>query len=101
MRPLADADEITPPMDYQHPRILHSPNFRVLRYSSGLEQKIESGGEVFRGSLEEIMVRAGATAVYVYWREKKNVPGPLLDQYLFSISRGLPNKAHYTRTSDY
>lgn len=98
----ADAHEICPPMDYQHPRILHSPAFRVLRYSAALEEKIEKGEEIPLGSREEIMIRGGGVAAYVYWQKKKpNVPGPLLDEYMFANSRGLPNKAHYTTTSNY
>lgn len=99
--PLVDADKICPPIDYQLPRILHSPHIRVLEYSSKLDSAIEEGKEIYRGSVAEVAIRFGTAAALVYWMRKKKVPGWLLDSYLFSISRGLPNKAHYTKTSDY
>lgn len=101
MRLVADIDEVAPPIDYQIPRILHSPQFGVLHYAPDLDQKIEQGEEIPRGSLEEILIRMAAMTACCYWMEKKHIPGWLLDAYLFSNSRGLPNKAHYTKTSDY
>lgn len=102
IRPLEDIDDLGPALDYQMPRILHAPHVRVLLYSQELDRAIEDGVEIPRGSFEECMIRMGTAAALVHWSEKKNIPiGSCLDPYLFSISRGLPNKAHYTGGSDY
>jgi hypothetical protein len=96
-----DIDDMGPLAEYQMARILHSPKMRVLLYSPLLEMAIEQGAEIHRGSIEEVMIRMATTAALVYWSEKMALPIKEQDPYLFSISRGLPNKAHYTMTSDY
>lgn len=101
MRPLADINDLGPLAEYQLARWLHSPDIGVLCYSPELDSKIERGEEIPRGSVEEVLIRAGTVAALVYWSEQRDVPLWRLDPYIFSTSRGLPNKAHYTKCVDY
>lgn len=97
--PLIDVNDLGPIIDYQMPRILRA--LGVLVYTPGLDKAIERGDEIQLGSLWEIALRASATVALAHWAESMQIPMWRLDPYLFSISRGLSNKAHYTKSSDY
>src|SRR3989344_2638905 len=98
IRPLQDIDQLGPLAEYQLARWLHAPHIGILCYSEELDRAIEQGQEIPRNSVWEVLIRMGTVTALVRWSEEKNVPIWRLDPYIFSTSKGLPNKAHYTKT---
>lgn len=96
--PFADIEDVGPIIDYQIPRLLR--HLGVLRFTEWVDAHIESQKEIASNTPLYVFIRAAAFVICYEWSVRTNTPIWKLDPHLFSLSRGLPNKPYYSRTSD-